>query len=135
MKFYYNKSTNGQIIVLINLIIGFVVYFLISGHPIYYAFLIDLIFIIYLAFFICERKKYYIQSCDTQITFTIINIEKRVEKIIIKYSDIVEVTLNKSKSILIILTNKEEYILNSFHLSQIKTEEIFENLEIKKISN
>lgn len=133
MKIHYDNSKNGLIIALSAFIVGFIVYFIINGYPVYYALLIDLAFAIPLIICVCERKKFYIKIVGSNAVFTIKYIEKHIEKgkmYSIELSSIKEIKLDRAKSILTISTNIEKYELHDFHASILKLQELFKDIEI-----
>lgn len=133
MKIHYDNSKNGLIIALSAFIVGFIVYFIINGYPVYYALLIDLAFAIPLIICVCARRKFYIKIEGIKAVFTIKYIEKHIEKskmYSIELSNIKEITLNRAKSLLTISTNIEKYELHDFHASILKLQELFKGIEI-----
>lgn len=121
-KLYYNKSTNGEIL----FYIGMLVFLLIECGS---EWIMGLFFIGWIPIFlimIClfRRQRYYIKREDNYIVFTQMK-DKQIESITLHVNQVTKYNVEESK--LIISTSDNEYVLDNFHIKKIKIDELFED--------
>lgn len=125
MKIYYDRSTNGEILFWLGVLIAVI---LCCGlnQWIYALFTIGLIPIIMLITCTIRRKIYYIKRENNYIIFTFKNqIEGKTKKGLYKIekSEVVDYFVKNKR--LTILTKDQKFTINNFYVQNLKVEEIF----------
>ena len=125
MKIYYDKSTNGEII----FYIGMLIYVILScglNEWINALIVVGWVPIGLIIFCVIRRRRYYIKRENNNIVFVKKSIEKSIEKreiVTLEKSKVIDYYIDKQK--LIIVTKEQNYIIEDFHIKASKIEQLF----------
>lgn len=125
MKVYYDKSTNGEIIASVAVLL-FLFIICVPNDWLYVLIYLGWIPIGIIVFCIIDRRKYYITSENNNIVF-VRKIKKRnikKEIVSIEKDKIINYYIQNRK--LFILTKNQEYIVDDFYVSLLSIESLFE---------